>query len=190
MTIPALSAYLLAAMLAWAPPDRRGVTYPDARETVEEARERYAEIAEAVAVVALDPDEDVIVGGRGARERTALLTLSVAFFESGFRRDVDLNLGRYARGDSGRSWSLWQLRLDRRGVDTTIEGWTGPELIADRTKAVRAGLHALRRAVRTCKGSLADRIAIYRYGRCTEADENARNRVGLAERWAAMHPVR
>lgn len=185
----ALTAWLVAAMLAWAPPARRGATYPDARESVDDAQARYQQIAQAVVDVAMDPSEKPIISGSRARERTALLMLSVAYYESGFRRDVDLGLGKWARGDSGHSWGLWQIRLDPHGKTATAEGWTGPDLVGDRHKAARAGLHKLQQAVSTCSGSLADRLTVYRYGRCVPADADARGRVDLASRWLAAHPV-
>lgn len=194
----AMHAYILwlvSMMMAWAPPQcakgesprvdhcRAYRTYPEAVETREETAARYASIAEAAVDAAFDPNEDVLVSGMHARERTVLILLSVAFYESGFRRDVDLNLGPRARGDSSTSWSIWQIRLDKHGASFTPEGWTGPDLIADRSKAARAALHKLRHGVRVCSGSLADRIAIYRWGRCHEADPNDQARIDLAERW-------
>jgi len=194
----ALIAYLVSAMLAWAPPwcsegerpsthaCRVGRTYPDAVEDRDATIARYEQIAADVALVVLE--ERPIVGGRDARARTALLLLSFGFFESAFRRDVDLNLGKFARGDFGHSWGIWQLRLDARGIKTTKEGWTGPDLIADRTKGARAALHKMQGAVGLCRGSLADRLTLYRWGTCREADDNAKARVALAERWVASHP--
>lgn len=200
MTAEALTAYLVQAFLAWAPPHcapnevpainhcRVYKSFPENNETREELTSRYAVLGSAIATVVFDENEKPIVEGEFARERTGVLLGSVALWESGLRRDVMLNLGKWARGDSGMSWSPWQIYLDRSGVKTTAEGWTGPELIDDPSKAARVALHKLQSAVATCPGSLADRFTLYRYGSCRPAEDQERSRLGTAERWVRAHP--
>lgn len=72
------------------------------RETVDEGLDRYQTIARSLARI-----ED---------QRTARMALTVVYHESGFRRDVHLGTGRWARGDQGRSWCLGQLLVGRTGA--------------------------------------------------------------------------
>ena len=130
-----LVAYLLAAMLAWVP---AGVQ--KAHEAPEEAQTRYEAIARDVAAVALDPDETSIFAGPGGRARTALVLLSVASYESYFRKDVDEGT---RLGDHARSYCIEQIRV---GDGTTREGWSGPDLIADRKRCVRARRRRLKQS--------------------------------------------
>jgi hypothetical protein len=94
-------------MVAWSKP---GVTlHPPAMESFEEGKARYGLIANAVfqAVVQNKP----VFSGSKARVRTAALILAVSMFESAYRKDVDMNLGKEGRGDNGRSWCLMQIQL-------------------------------------------------------------------------------
>ena len=79
-----LTTYLLTAMLAWVPAKAH-----QARETADATQARYASIASDVAIVASDPAEPPLFQGSDGRVRTALLLLSVAYWESAFRPDVD-----------------------------------------------------------------------------------------------------
>lgn len=94
-----LARTILAAMLLLSPPERHRAP-PGWEETPEQARERYASIAEDIASVA-----------RNRIEAGALL--GVAWHESGFAADVDAGdcyLGWRGRCDDGRAVSLWQLQ--------------------------------------------------------------------------------
>jgi len=102
-------------MITWLPPGRSFIK--DAIETSEEGEARYEQIADAAISVAYDPDEKPIFGGKYGRAKTLALILSIAYFESGYRKDVDLNLGPLARGDKGESWCMMQFRLGRPSFD-------------------------------------------------------------------------
>jgi hypothetical protein len=102
-------------MVTWLPPGRSFIK--DAIETPEEGKARYERIADAAIAVAYDPDEKPIFGGKYGRAKTLALILSIAYFESGYRKDVDLNLGPLARGDKGESWCMMQFRLGRPSFD-------------------------------------------------------------------------
>jgi len=183
--VEATAAWVQARMLVAAPP-ARGRTYPGAVETKEEGEQRYAEIARAVVEVAYDPTEAALFGGKQGRARTAMLLASVAFFESGYRRDVDLGVGRWARGDSGASHCLMQVNI---GKNKTAEGWNGPELVASRDKCFRAGLHVLAASMRACRSLPAvDRLAAYVSGRCVPGLPGARSRMEFAMRSFAQRP--
>jgi hypothetical protein len=99
--------WAIERMIAWSKP---GITlHPPAMESFEDGKERYRLIANAAfrAAVLNKP----IFSGSKARVRTAALMLAISMFESAYRKDVDLNLGKEGRGDGGRSWCLMQIQL-------------------------------------------------------------------------------
>jgi hypothetical protein len=177
----ALIAYLLAAMVTWSPPGDH-----DYYEPREETLERYASIARDVAAVALDPGEGPLFGGPLGRLQTGLVLASVAFYESGgYRRDVDLGIGRKARGDSGRSWCLMQINL---GDGVTDERWSGRDLVLDRQKCLRVGLRRMRESFDMCKTlTFVDRLSGYTVGRCTADDDFSHRRLKRALQWWSQH---
>lgn len=163
----ALTAWIVALMISLSPPDKgaaAGRFVPDAVETTEQRTERYREIAAAIAAVAFDPDETPAFGGKGGRHATATLLLGISWMESGWRRDVDLGLGKLARG-SGMDSCLMQIRLGRG--ETTKEGWTWEDLTSDREKCFRAGLRIIRRSMAACRElPLEHRLSAYATGTC------------------------
>ena len=179
-----LVAYLFAAMLAWSP-----VFEHEYYEPREETLARYVGIARTIAKVALDPTESPLFGGPDARAETALFVSSVAFYESGgFRRDVELGTGKHSRGDSGRSWCLMQVNI---GGGTTAEHWSGPELVNDQEKCIRAGLHRMRESFEHCKGqTFVDRLSGYTDGRCRDGADAAHRRTRRAIDFWERHPPR
>jgi hypothetical protein len=174
-----LVAYLVAAMVGWVPV----YAQPD-HETRDEVIDRYESIARDAATVALDPDETPLFDGPDGRARTALLMLSVASFESGYRKRVDDGRGR---GDNGHSFCLMQIRV---GTGATREGWTGPDLVEDRTRCFRAALHILRTSFGICHSApLEDRLSAYASGSCTAGTEASKKRILRARNWSATHEV-
>lgn len=162
------------------------------QENVEEARARYEQIATAVVKVAYAEGEKPAFGGSKGRGSTAALMAATAFEESGMRRDVDFGEGLAGRGDGGASWSLAQVRLDRTGKALTAEGWSGPELVADRSKAFTVELHMIRRSFSACRSvPILHRLAVYTGGTCSgaKAQMRSKDRVGLALTWLGAHPV-
>jgi hypothetical protein len=157
-----LQAFLLAAMLAWAPL-RALAELP-----------YYDEVAHDVATVALDPDEAPVFDGDQAREQTAVLLLAIAYYESGgFARDVDD--GRRL-GDSGRSQCLMQVQL-REG-----------EALPNRTACIRVALARVRESLALCsRMQRADRLGGYVRGHCRAEDPQARLRWRRAETWWTAH---
>jgi hypothetical protein len=178
----ALVTYLLAAMMAWSP-----LADHEYYESREETFARYVAIAQSVAKVALDPAEPPLFGGPNARMETGLFMTSVAFYESGgFRRDVELGLGKHGRGDSGRSWCLMQVNV---GGGTTEERWTGPELVNDREKCFRVGLHRIRQSFVHCKDrTFIDRLSGYTDGRCRDDANASHRRTKRAIEYWESHP--
>lgn len=159
MKLAILTLWFVAHMAAWTRPA------PGLRPTPE--RVAYlAEVAADALAVAYDPTEAPLFDGPHGRARTAALLLSVASFESGFSRDVDRG---QRRGDAGRSWCLMQFNLgahgrvalDGDGVRFGEGGWSGADLVAERPRCFRAGLHLLRMSLRTCGD-----LTLYTSGRC------------------------
>lgn len=172
---------LVQMMAAWAPPDRSHAYIPEAKESVEAGRARYATIAESYLEVAFDEQVKPLVGGRQARLRTAAMGLGVALFESGFRRDVHLGIGRLGRGDGGRSWCLMQINIGKGKVPTDHEligSWYGKDLVADTRNCARAGFHLMARSISACaKLPWADRLSAYTTGKCQELEYKSRQRM-------------
>lgn len=163
----ALTAWIVALMLLQSPPDKgaaAGRFVPDAVETTEQRVERYQGIAAAIAAVAFDPNEKPAFGGKNGRHATATLLLGLSWMESGWRRDVDLGLGKVARG-GGMDSCLMQIRLGKN--ETTQEGWTWQELVSDREKCFRAGLRIIRRSMSACRELPPEhRLSAYATGSC------------------------
>jgi hypothetical protein len=167
--IKALTTYLLSAMLAWMPP--RNQVH---RETEEAALARYQTIAEDVATVCLDPDETPLFEGENARVKTALVLLSVAFWESAFRPDVDHGQCAPHECDNGLAVSLWQLHPEDGFIfdgdvytcarnrsaawraEHAADIYGREELRGNRRLSARIALHILRYSMRNAKS-----LAIY-----------------------------
>lgn len=156
MTIEAMATWLLGAMIAWSPPEAH------IKEGKEAALARYDTIAHDLAAVALDPSEKPLFDGPTGRAQTALLLAAVASMESDFRKEVDTGK---LRGDSGRSWCILQVQVWGK----TPEQWTGQELVDDRKRCLRAGLHVMRESFRMCHAlPLEYRLSGYTSGSCWE----------------------
>lgn len=169
--------YLLAAMLAWVPPSAQSPY-----ESRAEALARYENIARDAAEVAFDESEAPLFDGPDARLETALLVLSVASYESAFRKRVDVGEGR---GDSGRSYCLMQIL-----VSDARRQLTGDDLVRDRKLCLRAGLHLLRGSFGICrKLPLVDRLSAYATGRCIAGTLVSRDRVQRALHWFGAHAL-
>jgi hypothetical protein len=173
----AIIAWAVAFMVAWAPPGRSKIKH--AVETSDEGHARYAEIAKSATKVAYDPGTRPLFAGPRGRAQTVALLLSVAYHESGFRRDVDLGLGKLARG-SGLDSCLLQIRV---GAGRTPDGWSHDDLVRDREKCFRAGLAVIRRSFSACHHlDPLDWLGAYTRGRCVADEPYSRSRVGLARR--------
>lgn len=185
-----LAAYLLGIMLAWSPPETAAarVTHREAQETAEDRTARYEGIAQALADVAEDPDEKPLYGGELGRARTAVTLLAVSWMESGWRRDVDLGVGKLARGE-GVDSCLVQIRV---GGGLTAEGWSHADLTGDRRRCFRAGLHLMRRSYSACRTEAPEHLlAAYASGSCKGVlgQKRSRERILLARRMLARFPA-
>lgn len=188
-----IDSWAVGQIQKWSPP---GVTYyPDAKESEEEARERYAAIVKDLLRVVYDPEEKPLFTGSHGRARTASLLLSIAQTESGFRRDVDFGIGKDAKGDSGESHCLMQIRLSKMAnngkTSTRIHldsplysfskddtGYGGEDLLRDRTLCFRAALHIARQSIRSCHNLPAEeRLGVYTSGDCERGRRSSRVRM-------------
>jgi len=170
-------AWALTFMMAWAPPGRSHIK--DAIETPEAGAARYAEIAAAAARVAFDAQLRPLVAGPRARSQTLAIMLSVAYHESGFRRDVDLGVGPLARGE-GTDSCLMQIRVGR---GTTVEGYSHADLVADREKCFRVGVRLLRHSIGACRSLPAlDWLSAYARGQCVTDEPTSHALLGPALR--------
>lgn len=185
LTLPfrLLFVFWLKALMLWAMPPERIVPLiaTDARrETVEERSARYEDIASDVVAVVLDPEEPPLFRGDDGAAKTAAALLALTRYESDWHLDVDNGT---TRGDGQRSWCLGQILLDKAGAKTTPEGWTGPDLVADRQKCLRRVLHMMRESFRACSSlPVEERLALYTRGNCASADGRklSRSRMNLA----------
>lgn len=190
--------WLVAFMVTMAPPGRPQYIEA-AKETKEDAMARYEAIARDVAQVVVV--EKPLFRGPEGRAKTASVVLSVMLWESGFRKDVDLGLGKLARGDHGRSACLMQLnvgkgrtlkwntqedRLPKWGdpPESIHQGWTAEELLANRQTCVLAGLRTLRMSFGSC-GRLpaTEWLRAYASGSCEAGSKESRIRMGTALQW-------
>lgn len=185
-----------------APPGRK-VYYSDGQETKEEAEQRYESIARDVVSVVYHRDTKPVFHGSRGRTQTASVVLGVMLHESGFMKHIDYGIGKYARGDKGKSWCLlqtqphestgrtmsWNIRYNRMvrwgdSEEDIILGFTGEELVQDRTNCITAGLRVMRSSFASCRSSPVDeRLALYASGSCSKGKEASRKRIGTALRW-------
>lgn len=196
--------------LAWAysfivdvaPPGRK-IYYPEGQETVAEAEARYRSIARDVISVIYDPNTKPLFTGPYGRARTVAVVLSVMFHESSFMRHVDYGLGKYARGDHGKSWCLMQVKIeDERTMrwnsvedrpvawndpkDQIFEGHTGEEMVEDRQVCIREGIKILQISFGGTKGMpIDDRLRIYASGSRDKGALASKNRMRKAMQWYA-----
>jgi hypothetical protein len=185
MTPELLAAWLVGIMITAVPPGKY-LEPPENVETAADARARYQAIASAAAEVALDPNERSLFPGDDGRRMTAALLLVLSMYESGWKRDVDLGIGKHDKlvRASRQYWCIMQIGVDGK----TAEGWTGPELVADRTRCFRAGLHRLQRARGYCRAQGPDAwLRMYAKGSCSDAGKTADTRMATARRWMG-HP--
>lgn len=194
--------WIVEAMSIQAPPGRK-LWYPDAQETVEEGRERYYEIANHIVEVVYDPSFPALFKGPYGRSRTVTVILGIMLHESGFMKNVDYGLGKYGRGDKGKSWCLMQMKVkDGRAWENfggwnqqenrprfygdedseIVQGASGPEMVEDRRNCIREGLRLVMWSFRSCKKNPpGERLNAYASGNCQEGADGSRRRLRTAQ---------
>jgi hypothetical protein len=202
--VNAVIAWLLTFMVAVAPVDRKQY-YPDAMETKEDAEARYNSIASDITAVVWSTENPPLFAGDDGRAKTAAVVMSIMTHESGFRRDVDYGLGRAGRGDSGNSWCLMQVktgngrtatwnRVKHRFAmwndppDELVQGWTGPELVADRKKCITAGYRIMSASFSACRGlPVSGWLRVYASGSCEAGAPESEHRMNMGINWFNNH---
>jgi len=195
-------AWILAFMVSVAPPGRK-TYYAEAQETKEVAMARYQSIAEDIVEVVYNPETKPLFRGKVGRARTVSVILAIMLYESGFMRNVDHGIGKYARGDQGKSWCLMQLNVGKGRTikwntkhdrparyndkpEDIFEGYTGKEMVEDRRKCIQEGLKGLWMSFRSCRGMnlpLNQRLRVYGSGSCHGAQKGSALRMDTAIRW-------
>lgn len=182
-TARTLARQWIVAFIAKVSPPGRKTYFTHAQETREEALVRYGEIADNLLAAVYDPNVKPLFSGPLGRARTISLMLGVMFWETGFRRDVDLGLGKHARGDNGRSWCLMQINI---GSGKTASGHTGEELVKDRRICFQEGLRVIRGSFSACRRlPLEHRLSAYASGSCDKGRDKSRQRVHTGMQWFA-----
>ena len=191
-------AWIVAFIISVSPPGRNSYV-PDARETREEAVARYESIARDIVTVVTE--EEPLFSGPTGRIRTASVIMSIMFFESGFRRDVDLGIGKLAKGDNGNSVCMMQLNIGKGRTfawntvknrpslpadpaDEVVQGWTQQEISADRKKCIRAGYRIMRISFGSGRGLPSlDKLRVYASGSVNGGVKESHARMGMALRY-------
>lgn len=160
----------------------------DAIETKAEKQQRFYDITKDIMEVVYEENEPAIWSYQGDMRREASLftLLSIAYFESGFRKDIDYGIGKMSRGDNGSSYCLMQIHL---GNGKTKEGWTGEDLVNDRKKCLRTGYRMVKSSFGSCSNlPLDERLTMYASGKCGIGLPESRARIGLAKHWFTRAP--
>ncbi len=206
--VTSLHQWMVDRMALWAPPGSSSSYVKEAKESEEEGMRRYEDIANDILTVTYDPAESPIFHGNNGRAMTAALVASIAFYESAYRKDVDIGVGPRARGDSGRSWCLMQIKLGLPGTDGRTKlrvvvgpggglrfvssdresgyasSWGGEDLVQDRTKCFRVAVRLAHMSFGACSRlEVQDRLSMYASGQCEPGQEASRRRVSRAQKW-------
>lgn len=186
-------------MTSWIPPGTSNVS--GAVESVNDGVIRYNSIASDAISVAYDSREQPLFTGQYARAKTLAVMLSIAGFESGYRKDVDSGVGRFSKGDGGRSWCLMQVQLSRLDPSTgktrrrialkddlyefvSVGGFGGEDLVSDRKACFRVALHIIRKSFRACYSNpIEEKLAVYASGKCYRGIPESRSRMNRAILW-------
>jgi hypothetical protein len=197
-------AWIVSLITSVAPIGRKQYI-PEATESIEESEARYNSIAFDAMSVAYDPQEKPLFSGSRGRARTVMVLLAASTYESSFRKDVDLGIGKLSKGDGGKSWCLNQINLGKSDADGNTpnriivnvgggykfttksdEGWSGTDLVQDRQKCFYAALAVIRSSfAATANLPLKDRLKVYASGSLDRGEEASHRRMGLAMRWMA-----
>lgn len=176
-----LASWIFQAIILLSPPEKAvsWASHAEAKESLEDKITRYQSIASDMAEVIEDPEEKLVYSGKFAKERTAALLTSIAWMESGFRRDVDLGIGKKAKG-GGLDSCLMQVRL---GLGKTTEGWSSEDLTRDRKKCFKVGLAMVRGSFYSCRSlPTEEKLAAYASGNCRMGKNASKARMHVANR--------
>lgn len=168
-----LQIWLMSIVLSLYPAAKM---HPNDSVLQEEYKAHVGEVATDIIEVVYEPSHKSWFGGKWGRAQEAALTTIIAAEESGgFNPDIESGK---KRGDKGSSWCIMAINIGR---GKTIEGWTGPELIADRKKCIKAGVNAIQRSMNYCrKYGMLSGLSVYNTGRCIKNESISVSRVSRA----------
>jgi len=188
----AMAAWVFQVMIKISPIDK-SIEHEHVKETYAQAEQRYHEIADAITEVTLDEDEPSLEWHDYDKKKTLALVIATAHRESGnFAREVDFGIGIEGVRDHGNSWCMMQINLppgrrhinlDGRKYKYDPNGWSGRDLVEDRKRCFKVGLHVLRAHWFQCwKNQYTHRLASYLSGSCDSnvSKEESTVRVNLA----------
>jgi len=171
--INTLSVWLTSIVLALYPAAK---VHPDDEILQQEYIQHVNEVVKDIYEIVYDPKHTAWFGGKWGRAQEAALATIIAAEESG-GFDPEVESGR-KRGDQGSSWCLMAINI---GKGKTREGWTGPELIADRKKCLTSGINAMQRSMNSCrKYGMLSGLSVYDTGSCIENERISVSRVSRA----------
>ena len=186
-------AYLLRFMTSVVPMSEQP------SETVDSVTDRYTQIAETIADVVMDPNEEPAFRGEHGREMTGVLLASIARFESNYKKgpihgDCSDSRDGICRNDNKRprSFCYMQIMPGPSGIVLVDQGWNyaadgdaaihGSDLDADVDLCFRVGLHMARASLKTT-GDLGVYTGEGKGGKKSE------HRIKLAKWWFLKSPV-
>lgn len=162
-----LSSFMLAAILFIDPMHHH---WADEDPTVR--LDRISSMASDFAEVCQDPSETPVFDGPDGRIKTCVLLASIAKNESGnFKDSIDKG---DERGDGGHSVCIMQINL------TGNKNYTEDELLGDRKKCIRAGLHTLRNS--SChKTDIGEMLRSYVSGSCDHYEDEPKKEAAITK---------
>ena len=194
--------WLVRAMKSWVPLSDHKIH----NETEQEAEARYDSIASDALHVAFEPGEKPLFDGPYGRQRTSLLIVTIARYESNFIRRIDE--GRCLKGecDNGAAACIMQVHTEdglilepdtysyahsksKEWLDSHSEKVLTKDSLKDRKTCFRAALHKMRESLSGCRSvpKSEDRLGIYTGEGCnsTRPNPKSRTRIGLANYYFA-----
>ncbi len=201
--MPKYITWLVTFMMSQSPPGNPNWFGPSAKETKEEGEVRYNSIAQDIAAVTIE--QPPLFTGPQGRIKTAGVMLAIMKFESNFRRDVDLGIGKEARGDGGNSICLMQLNIGQgRSTEWNTKenrrplwddpkgdifiGWKMDEILADRKKCITAGYRVMKVSFgKAATSPPLEWLRVYASGKWDGGIPESRARMGLALKYYADH---
>jgi hypothetical protein len=168
-----LQVWLASIVLTLFPPVN---VHPNNIDAQQEYVIHVNEVVKDIYDIVYDPSYAPWFSGNRARAHDAALATIVAAQESGgFDPLVESGV---KRGDKGASWCLMAMNIGR---GKTLEGWTGPELIADRKKCLLSGIKAIKRSMNACRGyGMLSGLSAYDTGHCIKDESISVRRVSRA----------
>lgn len=149
-----LTSYLMLAILFLSPLHHS----LNKKETPLDRLDRYHSIVSDIAEVATDPAEAPVFTGKFAKERTALLILSIGLHESGYDKNVDDGSQR------GKLGEVCFLQVMPNMINSKHN--YSPDYLMDRKNCIRAALSIIRDS--KCSEDITTMLRAYVSGKCSK----------------------